>query len=83
MIISNSANLIEGEVKVKRLKPDTYEVHILKVDGQWHKLEDVNKQNAEILLATAPFRSRTNARVFCTRNRKELNVRSDLCLSSK
>lgn len=83
MIIDNTADLVEGKVKVKCLKPDTYEVQFLKVDGQWHKLERVSKQGAMVLLATAPFRTRTNVRRFCTNNRKSLNARIDLCLNLK
>lgn len=81
MIVSNTANLIEGCVKVKCTRPDTYEVQIQKVDGQWHSLSELSKKGAELLLATAPFRSRANARLFCTENRKCLNTNIKLCLS--
>lgn len=81
MIISNSANLIEGEVKVKCTKPDNYDVHIKLVDGEWHRLTELSKQGAEVLLATAPFRTRSNTRLFCTRNRKCLNAKLELCLN--
>lgn len=80
MIISNSANLVEGEVKVKCTKPDTYDVQMSLMNGEWHSLPTLSKQGAELLLATAPFRSRTNTRKFCSRNRKCLNAKLELCL---
>lgn len=82
VLISNTANLIEGKVKVKCFKPDTYDVQIQKADGQWHSLPSLSKQGAELLLATAPFRSRTNTRLFCTENRKCLNAKLKLCLTN-